>query len=437
MRSKKLGTKTNNLETNNVIKTKKEQFNISNYLSSFIYTEKGSLFAGNQKTKIEYFETENKYHIPKFINEFWTSRQRQARSIHEITYRACFKPQLPAFFISLLTQPNDIVYDPFSGRGTTIIEAALLGRNIISNDLNPLSKILCRPRLFIPDLKTIEKRLISIPIIDVASGIDLSMFYNHQTFKEILSIRQYLIEREKTNQEDETDSWIRMAATNRLTGHSSGFFSVYTLPPNQAVSPENQRKINEKRSQIPLYRDTRKIILKKTRDLLRDLDKNMIAFLRRIGNDSLFLNKDARETNEIKDNSIQLTVTSPPFLDIIQYADDNWLRCWFNSIDANDYGRKITMSKKIEDWCSVMSCVFNQLYRITKPGGYAAFEVGEVRKGKIKLDEYIVNIGIKQGFFCESIMINQQIFTKTANIWGISNNEKGTNSNRIVLFKKE
>jgi hypothetical protein len=42
-----------------------------------------------------------------------------------------------------------------------------------------------------------------------------------------------------------------MVAINRLTGHSPGFFSVYTLPPNQAVSVQSQRKINEKRGRRP------------------------------------------------------------------------------------------------------------------------------------------------------------------------------------------
>ncbi len=33
--------------------------------------------------------------IERFEAEFWTSRQRQAHSLHELSYRACFKPQLP------------------------------------------------------------------------------------------------------------------------------------------------------------------------------------------------------------------------------------------------------------------------------------------------------------------------------------------------------
>lgn len=123
-------------------------------------------------------------------------------------------------------------------------------------------------------------------------------------------------------------------------------------------------------------------------------------------------------------------------LDIVQYTDDNWLRCWFNKIDVDEISKNITMSKRIEDWCEVMNEVFRELYRITNKHGYIAFEVGEVRNGKIKLDEYVAEIGINAGFECECIMINQQIFTKTANIWGVKNNESGTNSNRIVIFKK-
>ena len=95
----------------------------------------------------------------KFTGEFWTSRQRQASSIHEVSYRACFKPQLPRFFIDLLTRKGDTVYDPFSGRGTTVIEAALMGRDVIANDTNPLSRIMTEPRFFPPQLDAVEKRL--------------------------------------------------------------------------------------------------------------------------------------------------------------------------------------------------------------------------------------------------------------------------------------
>lgn len=372
--------------------------------------------------------------IPRFINEFWTSKQRQAHSLHEISYRACFKPQLPRFFIERLTDKGDVVYDPFSGRGTTILEAALLGRNVIANDVNPLSKILSRPRLFVPTLEEVEQRLHDIPpLSSVVSEIDLSMFYHSRTLKEILALRSHL--QKKNN--DAVDSWIRMVATNRLTGHSKGFFSVYTLPPNQATSPESQRKINAKRQQQPDYRDTTAIILKKSKQLMSDVTDEVRSALKHIGKRAKFLTSDARRTKTIPSSSVQLTVTSPPFLDVVQYAQDNWLRCWFNGIDAEKVGKNITMSRTIEEWCSVMGEVFLELYRITKREGWIAFEVGEVRSGTIALDEFVVELGLQAGFECIGIMVNTQQFTKTANIWGISNNAKGTNTNRIVIFQKQ
>jgi DNA modification methylase len=80
--------------------------------------------------------------ILAYVNEYWTAKQRQAHSLHEISYRACFKPQLPRFFIQHLTRHGEIVYDPFMGRGTTILEAALLGRAPFGCDVNPLSAVL-------------------------------------------------------------------------------------------------------------------------------------------------------------------------------------------------------------------------------------------------------------------------------------------------------
>src|SRR5437899_12042191 len=100
--------------------------------------------------------------VPVFVNEFWTSKQRAASSLHEISYRACFKPQLPRFFIERLTAANDMVYDPFLGRGTTMIEAALLGRRVAGCDINPLSSILTAPRLRPPSVRGVRERLASL-----------------------------------------------------------------------------------------------------------------------------------------------------------------------------------------------------------------------------------------------------------------------------------
>lgn len=375
--------------------------------------------------------------ILRLTGEFWTSGQRQASSLQEISYRACFKPQLPRYFIKRFTSEQDVIYDPFSGRGTTAVEVGLMGRGIIANDVNPLSRILTEPRLVPPTANAVQDRLAEIKYEEKrAADLDLSMFYHRDTESEIVALKRYLAERKANGKEDNVDRWIRMVATNRLTGHSPGFFSVYTFPPNQAVSAESQRKINEKRKQTPEYRETKSVILKKTKSLLSNLTDQDRANLNKSARFAHFLTGDARLTKSIANESVQLTVTSPPFLDIVGYASDNWLRCWFNEIDVEAVTGTITMAKTIEQWSLVMGDVFKELYRISKQGGWVAFEVGEIRNGKLKLEEYVVPLGIEAGFSCEAILINRQIFTKTSNLWGVKNNEGGTNSNRIVLFKR-
>ena len=373
--------------------------------------------------------------VETFTNEFWTSKQRAGHSLHEISYRACFKPQLVDFFIRRLTKPGDVVYDPFMGRGTTVLEAALLDRAAAGCDVNPLSRVLTKPRLAPPRLEHVSERL---QALDLRSGDDyredLTVFFHPETLNAMCALRSYLRQRRAAGVMDAVDEWIEMVAVNRLTGHSPGFFSVYTLPPNQAVSIRSQRKINARRKQAPVARDVVRLIMKKSRSLLRDCGD---ATRRQLGAHAArhqLLVRRSGHTPEIRTASVTLVVTSPPFLDIVNYASDNWLRCWFCGIDADSV--PITMARKLDEWRLAMSEVFDELRRVLVPGGHVAFEVGEVRGGTINLEDAVIPCGTSVGLEPVAVVINSQMFTKTANCWGVSNNRKGTNTNRIVLFRK-
>ncbi|MFH1688621.1 MAG: DNA methyltransferase [Candidatus Eisenbacteria bacterium] len=379
--------------------------------------------------------------VDTFTNEFWTSKQRAAHRLHEISYRACFKPQLPRFFIDRLTGAGDVVYDPFMGRGTTLLEAALAGRVPAGCDVNPLSAILVRPRLEPPVLADVETRLGEIDLAaspgpgaaDVTHD-ELRVFYHPDTLRELTALRAYLLERAAAGTLDAVDRWIRMVAVNRLTGHSSGFFSVYTLPPNQAVSVGSQRKINERRSQIPPRRHVPELILKKSGVLLGGLSDEEKVVLASVWERSLLVTGAAAATPEVADGSVALVVTSPPFLDVVDYAHDNWLRCWFCGIRAGEV--PVTVVHEVSAWQEAMTGVFLELSRVLQPGGHVAFEVGEVRAGTLKLEEAVLPCGLCAGLFPALVLINDQDFTKTANCWGVSNRTKGTNTNRVVLFQK-
>jgi hypothetical protein len=409
-----------------------------------------------------------------FVNAFWTARQRDGHSLHEVSYRACFKPQLPEFFIARLTEPGQTVYDPFAGRGTTAVQAALMGRRPVGNDVNPLSAMLVAPRLDPPSLAAIATRLAEIglhrsadaasrPAVPPAPDMprdsatvrpaspphpiitedpvtadppdagrqgpaepDLSVFYHPQTLHQILALRTWLLAREAAGDLDPVDRWIRMVAINRLTGHSPGFFSVYTMPPNQAVSVESQRKINAVRRQTPPPRDVAAIILKKSRSLLADgLPPPHPAAL---------LTTGPAHAAALADGSVDLLVTSPPFLNVVDYQGDNWLRGWFAGIDPATV--RIDSHRSIPDWERFVRRSFEAFARALRPHAFVAFEVGEVRRGSVLLERHVTAALAGLPFQVLGVMVNQQDFTKTANCWGIGNNRRGTNTNRIVLLQR-
>ena len=121
-------------------------------------------------------------------NEFWTSLQRQGNGLHEISYRACFKPQL--HFCERLTRRK--VVRSIHGEGTTLIEAALMDRIPMGCDVNPLSQYLfdlSQP----PSMQKVEQRLDEIPwSMERELPDDLLVFY-HLRHCVRCALRHYLL----------------------------------------------------------------------------------------------------------------------------------------------------------------------------------------------------------------------------------------------------
>ena len=319
--------------------------------------------------------------------EFWPAGQRCGHSLQEISYRGCFKPQLAGFFIQKFSAPRDVVCDPFMGRGTTPLEAALLGRKAVGMDANPLGEMLVNPRLNPPEIQEIEVRLASIPWSRFSAlRVDLLAFYHPQTLQEITALRDYLLEKDAANQLDAIDAWIRLVALNRLSGHSAGFFSVRTMPPNQAVPIARQVAINARNRQTPSDRDVAELILKKSRSLLRHLTTEQRHQLDSLAPKHRIRTGLAEKLEHIEDQSVHLVITSPPFLNVVNYRQDNWLRCWFAGIDPASIPR---LTASTVQWVDDITKAIREMRRVVKYGGHIAIEVGEVKKGQIKMEEVV------------------------------------------------
>ncbi|HEY5041922.1 MAG TPA: site-specific DNA-methyltransferase [Verrucomicrobiae bacterium] len=287
-----------------------------------------------------------------------------------------------------------------------------------------------------PSLGDVEARLekINFEAVDELPR-ELLVFFHPETLREICALKKYLLRKRDKGELDQVDQWIWMVGTNRLTGHSAGFFSVYTLPPNQAVSVESQLKINQRLGQTPQRRHVPELVLRKSRQLLADLNEQHRHQLSVSAEDSLLVTRSADQTPEIPSNWVSLVVTSPPFLDVVNYEQDNWLRAWFCGIDMSKLA--VWQIKNLNDWETRMMNALTEVHRVLQPGGWVAFEVGEVRNGKVKLETSVLKAGREAGLRPVLVLINDQVFTKTSNCWGVENQKKGTNTNRIILFQKE
>jgi len=354
--------------------------------------------------------------------------------LHEISYRGCFKPQLAGFFIQKFSKHGDFVCDPFMGRGTTPLEAALLGRIAVGIDANPIGEMLVQPRLNPPEKCEIEKRLKEIPWkTSPPLREDLLVFYHRQTLEKITALQDYLFERQSSGELDALDAWIRLVALNRLSGHSAGFFSVRTMPPNQAVPIARQIAINARNHQLPTYRDVAELIMKKSTALLRDLAEDQRNALANLAKEHRIGSGLAERLDHLESESVHLIVTSPPFLNVVNYRQDNWLRCWFAGVDPNKIPK---LTSSVAQWTENLSLAIREMLRILKPRGHIAIEVGEIKRGQIKMEDLIMKAGSWCGISPKEIYLNEQNFTKTSHCWGIENNKSGTNTNRIVVFQK-
>lgn len=373
--------------------------------------------------------------------ELWTARQRQMHPLHyAVSYRASFKPELPDFFIRkyLGEKTGGRVLDPFGGRGTTLIQANLLGYSGIHNDLNPISHFMASSRKLIPEMNELEKKLKNLKLessvkIPQKDSQRLSPFFHESTLSEIINLRKIL---KKTD--DPAVRYIGLTALSRLHGHSDGFFSVYSFP-QISIMPVAQMKNNLKRGIIPEYKNTKERILKKMK---RDLSKELPEHYSIASAENQYFKHDARDISSIEDESVSLIVTSPPFLDKVDYILDNWMRAWFLDVEKEVKNITLSILSDLDAWGNFMKDVMIEMGRMLEPGARAVIEVGEVVYGSrtINLEELLVEklpLKVKGGTLtAEKIYINSQKFTKLANCWDVKNNVKGTNSNRCLVIRK-
>ena len=242
-------------------------------------------------------------------------------------YFAMFPESFAADALLSFSKPEDFVLDPFVGRGTTIFQAALLGRKGLGIDINPVAVCISGAKVDPPELTTLLSRIKSLERdfdgCDSSSFEALPDFFTHCFHRETLMQLLYL----RTNliwMTDSADRFIMALVLGLLHGESSRsprYFSNQ-MPRTISTKPNYSIRWWNERGLLPPKRDVFPILLEDAKWRYSCGTASTCSSVR---------HGDARRANELFSGlkrQVGLVITSPPYLDVTDYAEDQWLRLW-------------------------------------------------------------------------------------------------------------
>jgi len=86
----------------------------------------------------------NRAYIEPILEAIPAARQEEARHYGVHPYFTRRPANVVRDYVERYSEEGDVVLDPFGGTGVTAIEAFLLGRSAIQNDLNPFANFIAR-----------------------------------------------------------------------------------------------------------------------------------------------------------------------------------------------------------------------------------------------------------------------------------------------------
>jgi DNA methylase len=240
------------------------------------------------------------------------------------------------------TSEGDCVFDPFSGRGTTLFESLLNRRNATAIDINPVAYCLSKAKAAAPQLGTVIRRIARLGELFTdfnktdlkRSSSDLPPFFRraffHSTLLELLYLRQTLRWVEKP-----VDNFIAALVLGSLHGEMDRpvYFSNQ-MPRTICLKPDYSLRYWQTHGLFPQKREVFKMLIAKAKFRLDHGRPNQHGLARQ---------GDARLASELFPEftgRIRLVVTSPPYLNVTAFEEDQWLRLWFLGGEPNPtYGK--------------------------------------------------------------------------------------------------
>ncbi|MDR1689118.1 MAG: site-specific DNA-methyltransferase [Clostridiales bacterium] len=372
-------------------------------------------------------------------------------SIH--WYLATFPPMIPMYLISLLSKEGDLILDPFGGGGTTAIKAIELNRCFIYNDINPFAVDIVKSKIDIlysyfdcPNFLVNEDTLIERYLVDEQSvdefilinnlDANIKSWYEIKTLSELCSIYNMIFSDRNAN---------RIEESIRRCAFSSILKAVCSQTDHITYITDNckPKKL--------VYKNARKQYLDQIRIIRLSVDDFYKRYISIFGSDesvkrnldnSIVNSGDSRDMKWIKANSVDLIVTSPPYLCAQDYVKTMRLTHMFFPSEfmkeklSLEIGarrkRGANAEKTVHEYYVDMECVIAEIARVLKVGKYFCLVLGQGSGRTTKAYDTVADISKliqdKYGFTLEH--------EAQRNIWSRRIHLGGVSEESLLIFMK-
>lgn len=311
-----------------------------------------------------------------------------ASKFSTIHWHPCrFVSQIPAALIGLLSDPGDLVVDPYCGSGTTLVEAQRLGRRSLGIDINPVAILLARAKLFPSEaidieraIKRCEKEIVDQLSINSANDpglldsiphtVQARKWFHPDTRKELAFLWSY-IQNSKSKYKpilEAAFSSILLSVCNE-TRHW-GYVCDNT-------KPKSARKVDA----IKQYMQS----LDRLIEAYRERDLYVWQGVTYPLPNATLVNEDACNYLKCTDEgSVDLIVTSPPYFGVCDYVKAQRLSMEWFGYEIEKYRQRETGARSkrhrkqaAHEYLEELRGVLTECYRTLKVGGYITIVMGE------------------------------------------------------------
>ena len=307
-------------------------------------------------------------------------------------YFAMFPPEFVQRQIVAFTRENDVVLDPFSGRGTTPLEALLNGRHAVASDINPVAYCVSAAKVNPPTLNHVwdeiehlecrygRGQLLGLEIARRKLPKFFKRAFHENTLRQLLYLRRAL--RWRGNR---THAFIAAMILGHLHGEKakSPNYLSNQMPRSISTKPRYSLKYWRERRLWPPERDVFDLLFERAEFRFED------GIPERTGK---VVQEDARRIAKHFPKlagKVGMVITSPPYLDTTNFEEDQWLRLWFLGGSSKPTYNSVSRDDRIsqdEKYWRFLTEAWEGIRPLLKPGAILAIRIGgrDLRRTRIE-----------------------------------------------------